>query len=465
MAQQPIPFPSVQLQPGRQNTALMYAEARAPRYTSYPTALQFGGDVDADLHRRWLSALDPHEPVSLYLHVPFCKRLCWYCGCNTRVANSSEPITDYCRTLEREVAMVGAAIGGRREVSALHLGGGSPDSLPPPDLDLLFASVRKTFHIRPGAEIAAELDPSYVTADWIRTAARNGLNRASLGVQDFAPEVQAAVNRPQSFERVSEVVWQLRDSGVPSINLDLMYGLPLQTSAGVADTVAKALSLNPDRLAVFGYAHVPWMKLNQRLIDEKDLPGPAQRHEQSEVAAELLTAAGYVRIGLDHYARPDDELARSSAEGRLHRNFQGYTPDAAPSVIGLGASSISRLPQGYVQNAGSVVEWRRAVTAGQLPTARGVAFRGDDRLRGEVIEQLMCQGEVDLEALCVKYETDLRCLSSAWAPLEQFAADGLLSIDGGSVRLTPVGRSMVRTVCTAFDRYFNASTGRHAVAV
>ncbi len=447
------------------NVALLYAEARAPRYTSYPTAVQFGPEVDEDVHREWLSSLRGGPPVSLYVHVPFCKRLCWYCGCNTRVANSADPITDYYRHLEQEVALVRAAIGDTIAVSALHLGGGSPDSLPVAELEQLFGALHGAFSFEPGAEIATELDPSYVTDEWIRTAAKHGLNRASLGVQDFDPAVQAAVNRPQSFERVAEVVSQLRAANVASVNLDLMYGLPLQTCAHVADTVDKALRLEPDRIAVFGYAHVPWMKLNQTLIHDEDLPGAADRQEQAEVAAERLTSAGYVRIGLDHFARPDDALARSSIEGRLHRNFQGYTPDAAASLIGLGASSISRLPQGYAQNCSSIVDWRHAIEAGHLPTARGVEFIGDDRLRADIIEELMCQGAVDLVALGVKHGADLRCLDSVWAPLERFEEQGLLTMDDATVRLTTLGRSMVRTVCTAFDRYFVHATGRHALAV
>ncbi len=469
MTQQPILFcqtrAKLAARRSDQNVAPPYAEARAPRYTSYPTALQFGPEVDEAAHRQWLSGLRDGTAVSLYVHVPFCKRLCWYCGCHTRVAHSSAPVTDYYRSLEREVALVREAIGETIAVSAVHLGGGSPDSLPITELEQLFRTLRSSFSFQPGAEIAAELDPSFVTLDWIETAAKNGLNRASLGVQDFDPAVQAAVNRPQSFERVAEVVGHLRAAQVASVNLDLMYGLPLQTSADVADTVNKALRLEPDRVAVFGYAHVPWMKPSQRLIRDEDLPGAAERQEQAEVAAERLTGAGFVRIGLDHFARPDDELARSSVEGRLHRNFQGYTPDAAASLIGLGASSISRLPQGYAQNSGSVVDWRHAIEAGRLPTARGVEFVGDDLLRADIIEALMCQGSVDLVDLADKHGADLRCLNSVWAPIERFEDQGLLTMNDATVRLTARGRSMVRTVCTAFDRYFVHNTGRHALAV
>ncbi len=469
MTQPPIPFcqtgATALARRDDQSDASLYADARAPRYTSYPTALQFGPEVDEAVYREWLSGLPNGPPVSLYVHVPFCNRLCWYCGCTTRVARSPDPVTTYYRDLEREAALVREAIGETVPVSALHLGGGSPDSLPVAQLEQLFGALRGAFAFQSGAEIAAELDATFVTDEWIRAAAKHGLNRASLGVQDFDPDVQAAVNRPQPFERVADVVRQLRAAKVASVNLDLMYGLPLQTSANVADTVDKALRLEPDRIAVFGYAHVPWMKPHQKLIRDEDLPGAVERQQQSRVAAERLTQAGFVRIGLDHFARPDDALARSSVEGRLHRNFQGYTPDAAAGLIGLGASSISRLPQGYAQNTGSIVDWRHAIEAGRLPTARGVEFIGDDRLRADIIEALMCQGAADLATLALQHGADLRCLDSVWAPLERFEDQGLLTMDDAVVSLTPRGRSLVRTVCTAFDRYFAPDTGRHALAV
>lgn len=441
------------------------AEARAPRYTSYPTAVQFGKAVDAATYAGWLAALPNGEAVSVYVHVPFCRRLCWYCGCNMRVVNGTKSVTDYVQALDREIELVFWARGRVFPVSSLHLGGGSPDSLSPDDLDRLFASLRYAFHIPGGIEIAAELDPAHVSEAWIRAAARHGLNRASLGVQTFAPAVQAAVNRPQSFERVSEVVAGLRDARVGAINFDLMYGLPKQTAADIRATIDQALTLRPDRISVFGYAHVPNLKAHQHLIDPATLPGVAERMEQSQAAAERLIEAGYVRIGLDHFALPDDDMAKALAEGTLRRNFQGYTTDRAETLIGLGASAISKLPFGYAQNAADLNQWRAAIAQGRLPTARGVAFTGDDRLRADAIERLMCFGQVDLSDLCRQHLTAMDTLDGAWESLRQFEALGLVTLNGASVRATERGRTLIRTICTAFDRYYDPHGGRHSRAV
>lgn len=449
----------------RQNLAEAFAEARAPRYTSYPSAVQFSAQIGEAEERQWLAGLAVDEPVSLYVHVPFCRRLCWYCGCNTRAVNRPEPVTDYTTELAREIRLVSQAIGQTLAASALHLGGGSPDSLSLDDLDRLFLAIRSAFDLTPDATLAAELDPAHVSPMWIARAARHGLNRASLGVQTFSPAVQLATNRLQSFETVADIVSSLRGAGIGSINLDLMYGLPRQTTGDVLTSIEQALSLAPERLAVFGYAHVPWMKSHQRLIQTEDLPGPAERLDQAEAAAARLIAAGYVQIGLDHFALPTDEMAKAHAERRLRRNFQGYTTDQATTLIGLGASSISRLPQGFVQNHASVNMWRNEIAAGRLPAARGVAFAGDDILRGEAIERLMCEGRVDLRALCAWHGLGLDKLDSVWDWLAGFERQGLVQVSGCDVHLTEPGRPFVRTVCTAFDRYFTPEAGRHAAAV
>lgn len=442
-----------------------YAASRAPRYTSYPTAAQFDGAVGSDLHRTWLESAPADEAVSVYVHIPFCRRLCWYCGCNTRVVSRAETISDYVRKIERELELVYRTHGGPFIASSVHFGGGSPDSLSPEDLDWLFASLKHAFLLPKDVEIAAELDPSSVTSDWIHAAARHGLSRASLGVQTFAQPVQAAINRPQSFETIAQVVATLRQARVGSINFDLMYGLPLQTCGDIEDTVEKAVGLKPDRLSVFGYAHVPWMKAHQKLIDPSDLPGASERFEQAETAATLLVRAGYRRIGLDHFALPDDALAKASIEGRLHRNFQGYTTDRAQTLIGLGASAISRFPEGYAQNHSDEVAYRGAIAEGRLATARGVSLSGDDRLRGEIIERLMCGESVDLAALTQKHGQPPNALDDARAPLQRMEGEGLIERRGSSVALTERGRFLVRTVCTAFDRYFLGETVRHAAAV
>ena len=302
-------------------------DGRAPRYTSYPTAVQFTPEVDEKTYRAWLAQLPVTAPVSVYLHIPFCTRLCWYCGCNTRAVSRHEPVRDYVDLMMRELATLEQALPGKLAVGDIHLGGGTPNMLNVEELGIIFGNLRHVFHVAEDAEIAAELDPAVLSRDWIKAAAWHGLSRASLGVQNLSPEVQQAVNRQESFEDIADCVAALREAGVRSVNLDLMYGLPNQTTRNTLSTIDAVLTLRPERLALFGYAHVPWMKAHQQLIDEAALPGPAERLEQSEAAAERLQAEGYVRIGLDHFALPEDELAKAAVEKRLHRNFQGYTTD------------------------------------------------------------------------------------------------------------------------------------------
>lgn len=440
-------------------------DGRAPRYTSYPTAMQFTSAVDTATYRHWLASLSPREPVSIYVHVPFCGRLCWYCGCNTRAVTRHGPIGDYVDCLLDELHALADALPARLPVRAIHLGGGTPNMLWPTELATLFGALRTAFAVADDAEIAAELDPATLTADWVRAAARQGLDRASLGVQILDPQVQAAVNRHETFEQVRGAVRWLRDAGVTSINLDLMYGLPHQTVANTLATLEAVLTLNPDRIALFGYAHVPWMKTHQKLIPEAALPDGFARLAQAEAAAERLLQAGYVRIGLDHFARPDDALAEALTRGAVHRNFQGYTTDDAPTLLGLGASAIGRLPQGYVQNASQEVAWREAVANQGLAVARGVALSADDRFRGEIIERLMCDLEVDLAAVCARHQRALTELDAAVVSLAPILGDGLAALEGARLKVIGDGRVIVRTICAAFDRYFDAGAGRHARAL
>ena len=445
------------------------AETRAPRYTSYPTAVQFGPDVDAETYAEWLVAIADDKPVSLYVHIPFCRpfcrRLCWYCGCNMQVARGPETVTDYVKKLDREIELVFWARGRGLPVSALHLGGGSPDCLSPSDLERLFASLRDAFSLTPGMDFDVEIDPAYLNSDFIHAAGRLGLTRASLGVQTFAPEVQEAINRPQSFETVAETATLLRDVGVKSLNFDLMYGLPRQSVSDVLSTLDQAMTLRPDRIALFAYAHMPNLEPHQKRIDPDALPDAQARLDQAEAAASWLTEAGYMRIGLDHFALPEDALARAATAGTLHRNFQGYTTDTAETLIGLGVSAISRLPQGYAQNAHDLETWTAALDRGRLPTARGIALRDDDRLRAEAIERLMCDGAVDVAALCRRFGVALDAVEDVWPVLLQFEDENLVQLDGARVRVTARGRPLVRTVCTAFDRYLDPLAGRQSRAI
>jgi oxygen-independent coproporphyrinogen-3 oxidase len=438
---------------------------RAPRYTSYPAATQFTPAVDAATYAAWLAGLPADEPVSLYVHIPFCARLCWYCGCNTRAIHRHETVSDYMTLLREEIAMVEQHLPGRLKADAIHLGGGTPNLTSVDDLAVLFGTLRDVFRVSPDAEIAAEIDPSQLTPQWVRAAAFHGLTRASLGVQDLSPEVQAAVNRIEPFEVVARAAGLLREAGVASLNLDLMYGLPRQRTADVLNTLDQVLTLNPDRLALFGYAHVPWMKAHQKLINEADLADDGERLEQSEAAAERLAAAGYVRIGLDHYALTTDSLAVALSEGRLHRNFQGYTTDAASTLIGFGVSAIGQLPQGYVQNQSVELAWRKTVAAGELPTARGVAVTEDDRYRAEIIERLMCDFSVDLAEISARHGRNAAELDAAVGALASFERDGLVERRGSQVAVTTLGRPFVRSVCAAFDAYLAPEALRHSRVV
>ncbi|MET0336205.1 MAG: oxygen-independent coproporphyrinogen III oxidase [Caulobacter sp.] len=440
-------------------------DGRAPRYTSYPTAAQFTPEVGADLQQQWLAALPVNEAICVYAHIPFCQRLCWYCGCNTRAVSRREAISGYVDLLETEIALAESVLPGKLRARSIHLGGGTPNMLSRDDLTRLFGALRHVFDVTPGAQIAAELDPAVLTREWVQAAAFHGLNRASLGVQDLSPVVQEAVNRIESFDVIQNAVGWLREAGVGSVNLDLMYGLPRQTTDSVIDTLDQVLTLRPERIALFGYAHVPWMKSHQRLIDEGALPGAEERFVQAEAAAAYLFAAGYVRIGLDHYAVPEDSLAIAQTERRLRRNFQGYTDDPAATVLGFGASAISQLPQGFVQNLTTERDWRTAVSSGHLPAARGVALTDDDRFRGDIIEQLMCRFRVDLDAVCAAHGRSRDELDQALSNLTPLEADGLADLSGSILSVTENGRPFVRSVCTLFDTYLDRAAQRHARVV
>jgi len=429
-----------------------------PRYTSYPTAPHFHGGIGPDDYRHWLAELPFEARLSLYLHVPFCQELCWYCGCHTTVARHCRPVAEYQELVLRELDLVGTALGGRRPVGHIHFGGGTPTMLLPHDLRRLDERLRARFEIPDDAEFAVEIDPRRLTPETVATLAAIGVNRASLGVQDVNPEVQRAINRWQPFTVVERAVDWLRAAGIRGINFDLMYGLPQQTTARVRASVDAALTLRPARMALFGYAHVPWIKRHQRLIDEASLPGAAERAAQFEVAAAQLEEAGYVAIGLDHFALPDDSLAVAQKEGRLHRNFQGYTTDDAGALLAFGASAIGSLPQGYVQNAVPIPEHRDAIRHGRLATARGIGVSADDRLRRAIIERLMCDFAVDLNCHASRLAAELEAL-------EPFRADGLLTIDDGLIRVEPAGRPLIRTVCAVFDAYLDRGLAQHSRAV
>jgi oxygen-independent coproporphyrinogen-3 oxidase len=440
-------------------------DLRVPRYTSYPTAPHFTGAVDEPAYRRWLAALDAAQPLSLYFHIPFCDSMCWFCGCYTKIVNRYEPIKQYLDVLHQEIDLVADALPGRSTARHLHWGGGSPTMLTGEDWLALVDRLRQRFDVAADAEIAVELDPRDATEAYVAALAAAGVNRASIGVQDFHADVQAAINRIQPFEVVERVCGWLRRHGIGDINLDLMYGLPHQTERRVVDMVDNAVRLRPARVALFGYAHVPWMKSHQKLIDEAALPGARERWRQFAAASERLEALGYRPVGLDHFAAPGDSLATALESGKLHRNFQGYTVDEAAVLLGFGASAIGSLPQGYVQNTSPLKDYREAIEAGRLPIARGIELTADDRLRGEIIERLMCGLAVDVAAVARTHGTDVSIFADAFEQLAPLAADGIVAVDGPHITLTDPGRPFVRLVAAAFDAYLQHGGKQHSRAV
>jgi oxygen-independent coproporphyrinogen-3 oxidase len=362
------------------DTSLILAERAVPRYTSYPTAPHFIASIGPPDATRWLADLRDDASLSLYLHVPYCAAICNYCGCNTKAIRREAPLDDYVATLEAEIDLVASATSARR-VAHIHWGGGTPSLLGPERLSRLAAKIASRFDVAHLVEHAIELDPRTVDEALVEALAAMGVTRASLGVQDFNEHVQREIGRMQSFEVVERAVRLLRGVGIAAINLDLMYGLPHQSEEDVRRTASLAAGLKPSRLAIFGYAHVPWFKAHQRLIDAAALPGASERLAQADTARRTLEARGYVAIGLDHFALPGDDLAIAAKAGTLRRNFQGYTTDAADALLPLGASSVGLLPQGFVQNAPDVAGWRRAIEAGSLATVKGFALSNEDRLR------------------------------------------------------------------------------------
>ncbi len=436
-----------------------------PRYTSYPTAPHFNSDIGPGSYRHWLRAAPVDRPLSLYLHIPFCDSMCWFCGCHTKVVRRYAPVAAYLSALEGEIELVAEVFGGPRRVRHLHFGGGSPTILHPEDVTRLARLLRRRFSFRPDLEFAVEIDPRDADLDVVKAWAAAGATRASLGLQDVNPKVQRAINRIQPIEQTARVAEWLRGEGIEGLNLDLMYGLPHQTLRDVDTTVEAALALRPDRIALFGYAHVPWMKKHQQLISQAALPGTQERYYQSESAARVIRAAGYVRIGLDHFARPDDNLALALASGRLNRNFQGYTSDSARTLLGFGASAIGSLRQGYVQNLVPINTYKQTIAEGRLATARGVATGREDRLRRAVIERLMCDLRVDLVELCERFAVAPSHFDSELDRMREMTADGLVRCHDRVVEVEEAARPLLRSVCEVFDSYRGVSMARHSRAV
>jgi len=445
-----------------------------PRYTSYPTAPQFN-PAFGETQLREAVAASNGDPIprrlSLYVHVPFCTSPCFYCGCNRIITRDKGRSDGYLARLYRELDLVAALFDRDREVIQLHFGGGTPNFLSPAQLREVVDALRSQFRFaaREDADISIELDPRFVDSADVAELGAIGFNRASLGVQDFDPVVQAAVNRIQSVEETAAVVEACRRAGMRSVNIDLIYGLPKQTLEGFDRTLEQVIAIRPDRLAVYGYAHLPELFRPQRRIDAADLPSPETRIALLQLAIERLTAAGYAYIGMDHFALPDDELARAQQRGGLHRNFMGYTTHADSDLVGLGVSAISHIGDSFSQNARDLPAWEAALDAGRLPVMRGMHLDEDDQLRAHLIQSLMCQGEIPVAALERRYGIDFESyFADALQRLQPLVDDRLVALAPGSIRATSRGRLLLRNIAMCFDRYLqvpNDAPGRFSRAV
>jgi oxygen-independent coproporphyrinogen-3 oxidase len=448
--------------------ALAMAEARVPRYTSYPTAPHFKPQIDGARVESWLGQIDATKPVSLYLHVPFCGKLCWYCGCNTSIANKYDAVGQFVDTLLTEIDAVGAATGRRLRAGHVHFGGGTPNALSPADFARLAAHLRATFDIGRDVPFEIEIDPRTLNAAMAIALAEAGVSRVNFGIQDFDPQVQAAINRIQPVELVAEKIGLLRQAGLDEFGVDLLYGLPYQTDASIARTVGDVAQLGAARVSLFGYAHVPWMKPHQELLEPHGLPGTDERMRLAATAHAALAAAGYARVGIDHFAKTDNALAVAARDGRLRRNFQGYTTDTADTLIAFGPSAISAFAQGFTQNHTRLNEWRAAVLDGRLPVARGCATNPDDHVRADAIERLMCDFALDLGALAQAHRMTAHPLdyfAGSLAQIDRLAAEGLCVRDGLKIAIPAAATNFARVVASAFDAYLETGDAKYSVAV
>ena len=431
-----------------------------PRYTSYPTAPQFQPSFGAAQLREHIRLSNAGaRALSIYAHMPFCLSPCFYCGCNRLITREPARGERYLERLLAEVALLGPLFDHGREALQVHLGGGTPNFFTPAQIGRLLDALARQFHLSSRAErdFSIELDPRTVRAGDIAALAGLGFNRASLGVQDFDPQVQRAVNRIQTVEQTLAVIEACRASGMRSVNVDLIYGLPLQTPEGFGETLGTIIGVRPDRLAVYGYAHLPELFKPQRQLDATFLPHPETRIRLLQLAIERLSAAGYRYIGMDHFALPSDDLARSQQAGGLHRNFMGYTTHADCDLLGLGVSAISHIGASFSQNHRDLPAWEAAIDASKLAVLRGLTLDEDDRLRAEVIQRLMCQGRIDIPAVESRYGVEFsRYFAEALHKLTPLAADGLVRLGPAAIEATPRGQLLLRLIAMCFDRYLQA---------
>lgn len=438
-------------------TLLAKYDRPVPRYTSFPTAVQFHNDFPVTTYEERLKSLDPDKPVSLYVHIPFCNTLCHYCGCHTKIVSTYRPVEQYIALLVREIAMAGEIIGRRIPVARIHFGGGSPDFASADDIEKILQTFGTYFDMGAHTQIDMESDPRLLSADKIKAFAALGVSRMSLGIQDFDADVQSAINRIQPFSLVEEAVQRMRGAGITRINFDLIIGLPEQTMESVSRTLDQVLVLQPSRIAVFPYAHVPWMKKHQKLLERYEMPDTKTRFAMAQLVQDRLCANGYDAIGIDHYAQEDDALSQAMRAGTMNRNFQGYTDDDCDTIVAFGLSSISQFDDLFVQNTTDAPTYRQHIDEGRLPVARGLPLSDDDKVRRDLIAQLMSYFTVQF--------SDYEGIEVPRAALTDLQADGLVEFDQERLSVTDKGKAFTRVVASCFDPYFREAAGRHSRAV
>jgi oxygen-independent coproporphyrinogen III oxidase len=430
-----------------------------PRYTSYPPATELQENFgELDLRAGIAVGNYKNTPLSLYFHIPFCETACYFCGCNTIITRRKEIVDTYLNYVVRNLQQFSGLISAKRQVDQLHFGGGTPNYLSERQLDFLWNNINQRFSFAENAEISIEINPRYVDKNYIFFLKSLGFNRISFGIQDFNPQVQAAINRVQPESMLFDVMEWIRDAGFESVNVDLIYGLPFQNLATFKNTIQKTIKLAPDRIAVFNFAYVPWMKPVQRKISQSDLPQAAEKLDILQMTIEDLTANGYWFIGMDHFAKPNDELTLAQQEGKLHRNFQGYTTKAESDLFGFGITSISMLHDVYVQNIKQLKDYYQAIDTGIMPIVKGVSLNRDDILRRTVIMELMCQFQLSIDAVEEKYhiafDTDFNeYFARELSELKLLEADGLIRMLPNGIEVTPSGRLLIRNIASIFDAH------------
>lgn len=438
-------------------------DARVPRYTSYPTAPHFGDATGPGDFGDWIAGLAPRREISLYVHIPFCRRLCWFCACRTQGTQKQAPVVSYLETLKQELQLLAATLPKGIHLSRLHWGGGTPTLLSGDMIRDLAESIFSVAPLAGDAEFSVEIDPNELDTERVDALAEMGMTRASIGVQDFDPEIQKVIGRQQSFEITQRAADMIRDKGIESLNTDILFGLPGQSREKMTQSVQKLLSLNPDRIALYGYAHVPWMARRQSMIPSDTLPSPQERLALFDTAHELLTWDGYEAIGIDHFARPEDGLAKAQKAGRLRRNFQGYTDDQSDALIGLGASSISRLPQGYAQNAPATSAYVGHIRSGSFATTRGHRLSSEDRLHARMIEMIMCDFRIATDELVRDFGVGRDHVRRLLDRANERFENGL-KVDDKGLNIPEDMRPLTRMIARQFDLY-DMSVHGHSSAI